>query len=251
MSLCPVVNVIDEKCNSCHQCIAVCPVKICLDGSGDTVKINHDLCIGCGSCIRACPHEARKGIDDWDSFLADSRNGTEMIAVVAPSAAATFADKLLRLNGFLASLGVTAFFDVSFGAELTVRSYLKHIESPSPAMVISQPCPVVVNYLEIYQSPLLAYLAPADSPMVHTMKMIRTWYPRYRAHKIAVISPCFAKKREFAATGFGDYNLTFDSLQSYLETARLSLDRFPEVDFENPPRSGRSSSPPPEDSSRP
>jgi len=235
MKLTPVVRVIDEKCVNCHQCISVCPVKICQDGSGSTVKINHDLCIGCGSCITACTHGARKGIDDWESLIADLKSNKKIIAIVAPSAASSFEGDLLRVNGFLSTLGVKSFFDVSFGAELTVYSYLQYIRKAKPKMVIAQPCPAIVNYIEIYQPELLPYLAPADSPMLHTVKMIRQWYPQFNEYKIAVISPCIAKKREFEITGFGDYNITFSSIETHLENAKQQLSSFAEVDFLNPP----------------
>ena len=54
-------------------------------------------------------------------------------------------------------------FDVSFGAELTVKSYLEYIRARHPEMVISQPCPAIVTFVEIYMPELLPYLAPADS----------------------------------------------------------------------------------------
>ena len=38
-----VINVDKEKCCNCHRCIAVCPVKLCNDGSGDYVTLNPDL----------------------------------------------------------------------------------------------------------------------------------------------------------------------------------------------------------------
>jgi Na+-translocating ferredoxin:NAD+ oxidoreductase RNF subunit RnfB len=235
MSLSPVFRVIEEKCVNCHQCIAVCPVKVCQDGSGSVVKTNPNLCIGCGSCIRACTHGARVGVDDWDRFLLDRKAGVKMVAIVAPAAAATFGPDVLRLNGFLASLGVEACFDVSFGAELTVLSYLNHIRAAQPKLVIAQPCPAVVSYLELYQPELLPYLAPADSPMVHTAKLIRTWHPEFQNHRVAVLSPCLAKKREFEATGYGDYNLTLASVETYLDSQKTSLSRFAAVDFQSPP----------------
>lgn len=235
MSLAPLISVNDKKCVNCHQCISVCPVKVCQDGSGTTVTLHHDLCIGCGACIPACTHGARQGMDDGDRFLADRKAGVPMVAIVAPSAAATFQAQLPRLNGWLASLGVAAFFDVSFGAELTVHSYLNHVQTDKPRMVIAQPCPAVVSYLELYQPELLPYLAPADSPMLHTIKMIRTWYPQWKDHKVVVISPCLAKKREFEATGLGDYNVTFAWIEATLEAARVGLDRYPEVEFEGVP----------------
>ncbi len=176
----PVIKVIEDRCVNCHVCISVCPVKYCIDGSGDKVAINHELCIGCGACIRACTHKAREGVDDLDAFLSGLGRGEKMIAVVAPAVAARLPGKALRLNGWLKSRGMAAIFDVAFGAELTVESYLKHIKAKGPPLVIAQPCPAIVSYIETFQPELLPYLAPADSPMLHTIKAAREFRPELR-----------------------------------------------------------------------
>ena len=108
----PVIKVDPEKCCNCHRCISVCPVKMCNNGSGDHVSINHDLCIGCGTCIDACVHGARTGIDDMEEFFHDLKAGISMVAIVAPAVAVNFAGKDLNLNGWLKSIGVRAVFDV-------------------------------------------------------------------------------------------------------------------------------------------
>ena len=118
--LAKVIDVDKDKCVNCHACITACPVKFCNDGSGEYVSINDDMCIGCGSCISACSHGARFGVDDFDAFMEGVRRREKMIAVIAPAVAANFPHKFLKLNGWLKSLGVEAFFDVSFGAEGTV-----------------------------------------------------------------------------------------------------------------------------------
>ena len=233
-SLRPVVGVIGEKCVNCHVCIAACPVKLCNDATGDHVRVEADLCIGCGSCLAVCTHGARHVIDDLLPFMEASRLGEPLVAVVAPSAASNFPGRYLRLNGWLRSRGVEAIFDVSFGAELTVKSYMDYLESNNPPLVIAQPCPAIVSYIEIYKPELLAYLAPVDSPMLHAMRMIRRFYPRYAEYKIAVISPCAAKKREFEETGVGDFNVTMASLSQMFQEEGVNLDAFPEVDFDNP-----------------
>ena len=232
--LSPVVKVNNEKCINCYACIDACPVKYCIDGSGEKLEINSDLCIGCGNCIAVCPHKARESIDDFPHFLGDLKYGQKMIAIVAPAIASVFPEKYLNVNGYLKSLGVETIFDVSFGAELTVRSYIDHLLSNSPRMIVAQPCPAIVNYIEIYQPKLLPYLAPAESPMLHSIKMIREYFPQYKNHKIAVISPCIAKRREFDETGLGDYNATMLSLKKHFENNNINLSSFPAIPYEGP-----------------
>lgn len=234
MSLCKIIDVDAKKCQNCHACISVCPSKFCNDGSGDHVTINPDLCIGCGQCIEACTWGARTIVDDTDNFFSDLRNGVPIVTVVAPAIASSFPTTYLNLNGWLKQEGVSANFDVSFGAELTIKSYLNHIEKNNPKTVIAQPCPAIVSYIELYKPELLEYLAPADSPMLHTIKMIKEFYPQYANHKVAVISPCIAKKREFEETGYGDYNITMINLKEYLKKRGISLENYPRDDYDNP-----------------
>ncbi|MFP4384288.1 MAG: [Fe-Fe] hydrogenase large subunit C-terminal domain-containing protein [Spirochaetia bacterium] len=234
-SLSPVIHVDKDKCVNCHACIKVCPVKYCMNASKDHIEINHDLCIGCGQCIEACTHGARGYIDDFLPFMQDLKSGLPISAVIAPAAAAQFPGEYLQLNGWLKSIGVRKVFDVSFGAELTVKSYVDYIKQNSPKCVIAQPCPSLVTYIQIYQPELIPYLAPAHSPMLHTIAMIREYYPEEKNHKIAVISPCLAKRREFDETGMGDYNITMKSVSAHLSKNRISLDRYPAAPFDNPP----------------
>lgn len=232
--LIPVIDVDPEKCVNCHACITACPVKYCNDGSGDYVKVNSNMCIGCGSCLPACTHEARYAIDDLDTFIHDIKNGVPMVAITAPSIAANFPEHYQHINGWLKSLGISAIFDVSFGAELTVKSYIEFIRQKNPTFIIAQPCPAIVSFVEIYHPELCQYLAPVDSPMVHTMKMIERFYPRFKKHKVVVLSPCLAKKREFVATGYGDYNVGYISLKKYFENEKITIENYDMVEFDNP-----------------
>ena len=230
-----IIDVDKEKCVNCHVCINACPVKYCNDGSGDYVTVNKNLCIACGNCLTACTHNARYYIDDFNAFINDLNKGEKIALIVAPSVAASFPGKFLNLNGWFKSIGVDAIFDVSFGAELTVPSYINHIKKNNPQTVIAQPCAAIVTYIEIFRPELLGYLAPADSPMLHTVKMIKTFYEKFKNHKIAVISPCLAKKREFEETGLGDYNVSYKSIEAYLTQNKISLNKFDKVDYDNPP----------------
>jgi len=229
--LTPVIRIDENKCNKCYACIVICPVKYCMDGSGEKLQINPDICIGCGNCINACTHKARTLIDDTNRFIADLKQGNKIVAVVAPAVASFFTDKYLNLNGYLKSLGVADVFDVSLGAELTVVSYINYIKEKNPRMIISQPCPAIVTFIELYCPELLPYLAPADSPILHTIKMVKEYYPKYKDHKVAVISPCIAKKREYEETGMGDYNVTMIALKNILDAQNVKLESFAPADY--------------------
>ncbi len=230
----PIIYVDKDKCVNCYACISVCPSKLCNDGTKEYVTVNPDLCIGCGSCIAACKHGARHGLDDFDAFMNDLKAGVKIIAIVAPAVVVSFRGKDLEMNGWLKSMGVKAVFDVGFGAELTTKSYVEYMKDKNPDMMISQPCPALVSFCEIYRPALLKYLAPADSPMLHTMKMIREFYPEYKDCKIAAISPCYAKRREFDDTGYGDYNVTMKSLGKYFEDNNIDLGAFERLPYDNP-----------------
>ena len=230
-----VVDVDRDRCVNCHQCIAVCPVKYCNNGVGQYIKLDESLCIGCGECLIACTHNARLIIDDFDLAMRDLQKKEKIIAFISPSTATNFPHDFLRLNGWLKSLGVEAFFDVSFGAELTIKSYIEHLKRNNPKMIIAQPCPVIVNYIEFFKPELLKYLAPVDSPMMHAMKMVKEFYPQYKDYKFLIVSPCIAKKREFEEVGLGDYNVTITKIKKYLQNNKINLDDYPEIDFDNDP----------------
>ena len=232
---CKVVEVDETKCVNCHQCIAACPVKFSNNGSRDVIELNHDLCIGCGACVQACTHDARKIVDDFDAAIAACSRGEEFVAFVAPGVVASFPETFLHLNGWLQAHGAKAVFDVSFGAELAAKSYIHHIVTDAPQLVISQPCPAIVSFVQIYMPELLPFLAPVDSPMLHTMKMVREFYPQFADHKTFIVSPCVAKRREFDETGLGDYNVTMASIQGHLDENKVDLSEFPAVGFDNDP----------------
>ena len=233
-NLAPVIKITEDKCINCHACINACPVKYCIDGSGDKISINHDLCIGCGNCITSCSHDARKLIDDTDLFFNDLRHCEKIIVVAALASASVFSENHLKLNGYLKSQGVEAIFDAGFGAELAVMSYLDHIKTKKPRMVIAQPCPAIVSFIEIYKPDLISCLAPSGSPILHSIRMIRKFYPKYSNYKIAVISPCMAKRREFDETRLGDYNVTMLSLKNLFTEQNINIESYPSLEYSGP-----------------
>jgi methyl-accepting chemotaxis protein/iron only hydrogenase large subunit-like protein len=231
-----IIEINPENCINCQKCIAVCPVEFCNSSSKEHIEINSENCIACGKCITACQNNARIASDDWAQFTKDtfSNSDNDLLAIVSPAIAADFPSNYLRINGWLDSVGIDAVFDVSFGAELTAKSYAHYVKKNNPEVVLASTCSVLVNYLEIYKPDLLEYLAPVASPIVHTIKMIEEFYPKYKDHQVVVIASCLAEKKELEATGLGDYNILVKSIQNYFAGADKSLEEYSEQEFVTP-----------------
>jgi hypothetical protein len=171
--------------------------------------------------------------DDAEAFFEALDANTPMIVLVAPAAVTVF-DDIFRLTSFLKSRGVLAVFDVAFGAELTAKSYIEYARKEKPKTIIAQPCPAIVNYCELYAPHLIQYLAPVHSPMLHTVIMIQNFFPELAGAKIAALSPCAAKKREFEETGYIDFNVALIRFKEIIEQRHIDLDDFTPSDFDGP-----------------
>ncbi|MGE5370642.1 MAG: sigma 54-interacting transcriptional regulator [Solirubrobacterales bacterium] len=236
-NLVEIIGIYEENCTNCHQCIAVCPVKVCSDGSGNVVKFDNELCIGCGRCIEACikshggqaEKSARFAYDDAPRFAADLLN-IDIVALIAPSAYGNF--QLPRLITALKNLGVSHVYDVSLGAEITIAAYHEAIEKGlAKTPLIAQPCPAVVKYIELYRPGLIEHLAPIGSPVHNLAVYVQSLHPKAA---LAFISPCLAKRREFKDSGIVQYNVTFQSLQQVLRDKNIDLETLEDSPFDNP-----------------
>jgi signal transduction histidine kinase/ferredoxin-like protein FixX len=231
-----VIGIKEENCINCHQCIAVCPVKICSDGSGDVVKFNNNSCIACGKCIEACikshrgviEKSARYPIDDAKQF-SQALNNKKIIALVAPSAQGNFT--LKKLITALKMLDIEAVYDVSLGAEITAVCYHQAIESGKARLpLIGQSCPVIVKYIELYYPELIKHLAPSGSPVHDVAIYVKSLHPDC---ELAFISPCLAKRREFQDSQMIEYNVTFQSLVNIFKEHNIDLDTLEDGEFDN------------------
>lgn len=231
-----IIGINEENCTNCHQCIAVCPIKICSDGSGDVVKFHNNLCIGCGRCIEAClrSHErkvaksARFAIDDSPKFVADLPN-KEIVALVAPSAQSNF--NLKKLITGLKQLGIKHVYDVSLGAEITVALYHQAIQNGSVTIpMIATPCPAIVKYIQLAHPALIEHLAPFGSPVQNLAVYVKNLHPE---SELVFFSPCLEKRREIQCLQTIKYNVIYTSLQGILQEKNIDLNLLPEGEFDN------------------
>lgn len=226
-----------ENCTGCNKCIAECPVigansAYLVDGQ-NKIKINQEKCIHCGKCIEVCDHDARKFNDDSEEFFSDLASGRKISLIVAPSIRVNF-EEYKKLFGYLKSLGVNFIYDVSFGADITVWAYLKAIKEKNLKSIIAQPCPSIVNYIQKYESDLIKYLAPIQSPMICTAIYMKKY--KNIEDDIALISPCISKSDEIHDKNtheYVKYNVTFKRIEEYLERNNININDYEEYNFDD------------------
>jgi Na+-translocating ferredoxin:NAD+ oxidoreductase RNF subunit RnfB len=222
-----------EKCVGCNACVRSCPAPEAnttrqLDDGRFITSINNDKCIACGECVKVCNHGARDFIDDTEECMA--RVIREKIVILASPAIKTILPtKWKGVLDWFRKQGCTI-YDVSLGADICTWAHIRTMEQGKLGNIISQPCPAVVNYIEIYQPKLLKNLSPIQSPV----SCLATYVKKYlrRTNPIAVISPCIAGKSEYNETGLIEYNVTIKKLMEYFDRNGINIPTDSGDDFE-------------------
>ena len=232
-----LIDTLEEKCTGCNKCIRNCPVEganiSVIKNGRQIVNINTDRCIECGKCIEVCDHEARIYFDDTEEFFNKIKNKSDITLIVAPAVKVNIPN-YKKLFGYFKSLGIKLIYDVSFGADITTWGYLKYMKQNPGKPVISQPCPVVVKYIEKYQDSLIKYLAPIHSPAICTAIYLKKY--KHLQGDIAMLSPCIAKSeeiRDLNTEEYIKYNVTFKKIQEYIGRNNIDINKYNEVDFDN------------------
>ena len=212
-----IITVNSEKCVGCNACIRSCPapeanITKMLDDGRFVTTVNSERCIACGECVRSCLHGARDYIDDTAEVMDAINKKERLIILATPSIKTVFPQKWKNILNWFRKQGCMV-FDVSFGADICTWAHIRAIQNGVVENIITQPCAAIVKYIETYQPSILKNLSPIQSPILCTAIYIKR-YIRL-TNRIAVLSPCVAKKNEFTETMFVDFNVTFQKMMEY------------------------------------
>jgi len=140
-------------------------------------------------------------------ILRELNQGVKMIAMISPRFVVDFNYPLV-LNK-LKTLGFDKATELTFGAKMINREYHKKLKRRGK-LLISSPCPGIVETIINKYPQYKKSLVKVDSPMVATAKICKKHFPQ---HKTVFISPCDFKKIEAENTPYVDYVIDYEQLK--------------------------------------
>lgn len=190
------VELIEDKCIGCTDCIKRCPTEAIRVRAGKA-KIINELCIDCGECIKVCKSHAKKATT---GALHTIKRFKYRIALPAPTLYGQFkniCDVNIILTA-LKSIGFDDVFEVSEAAEMvTVKTKELIANNETRKPVISSACPVIIRLIGMRFPSLIDNILPIISPMEAAAMLAKDYYIKkgIAAEDIGIffISPCASK----------------------------------------------------------
>lgn len=242
-------SVIDpDLCIKCGRCTDVCPYgaiirqeRPCAKACGmDAIesdeqgraKINYDKCVSCGMCLVNCPFGAIADKSQIFQLINAMKEGTEVIAIIAPAFIGQFGPKLTpdKIRPAFEALGFSGVEEVAVGADLCTieeaKDFLREVPEKQPFMATSC-CPSWSVMAKKLFPEFADYISMAMTPMVLTARMVKQEHPNA---KICFIGPCAAKKLEASRRTIRsnvDFVLTFEEVMGMFEAKEVDFAKLP------------------------
>ena len=252
-----------DKCIRCGKCYNQCPYRAIskierpcaaacgMDAIGSDeegrARIDYDKCVSCGMCLVNCPFGAIADKSQIFQLIHAMKDGSQVIACVAPAFVSQFGDKVTpaKLRSAMREIGFSDVVEVAIGADLCTieeaEDFLKKVPAEQPFMGTSC-CPAWSVMAKKLFPEFRDYISMALTPMVITARMVKKQNPEA---KICFIGPCAAKKLEAnrkAVRSDVDYVLTFEELQGMFDAREVdpsAVEPDPEGDFTAGSAAGR------------
>ena len=216
------VYTLKNECNDCYKCVRGCHVKSIRIQSGSASVIN-EKCIGCGHCVTICPAGAKKVRSDIDVVKALFLTGKKVYVSLAPSWAGIYNISKEKMTAVLKKLGFAGVSETALGAQEVSIQTAKILNDAEKGLFISSACPVIDDYVRMYESNFSKCITPIASPALTHCGLLKDMLGD--DIKVVFIGPCVAKKNE--ADKHPDLMsaaLTFDELNYWIKEEFIDIE---------------------------
>lgn len=191
------VELIQDRCIGCTDCIKRCPTSAIRVRDGKAVIKDYE-CIDCGMCIKVCTSFAKKAVTDTMDLVKKYKC---KVAIPAPTLYSQFKN-IMDVNIILTAikkLGFDEVFEVSKAAEMVTeatRELIKEKDLKKP--IISSACPAIIRLITMRFPSLIDNILPLIAPMEASAIMVKNYLVSQGIKRedigVFFISPCAAKK---------------------------------------------------------
>lgn len=209
----PVYTLVNE-CRDCYKCVRECPVKA-IKIENDHASVIPEKCISCGTCVKVCPANAKCVRGDLEKVKNLLLAQKDVYVSLAPSWRSVFENSAQKMIAILKRLGFKEVSEAAIGAQEVSIHDAEVLNNMEKGLLISSACPVIVDYIRLYQPQYAKYITPIGSPAKTHARMLKNLYGNDIS--VVFIGPCIGKKNEAdEADGLIDVSITFEELKIWI-----------------------------------
>lgn len=232
-----------DKCIKCGKCKAICPydaiahkerpceracgVKAITSDEQGRAKIVDDKCVSCGMCMVSCPFGAISDKSQIFQLAHSLREGTKIIAIVAPAYIGQFGDDVTprKFKAALEALGFSGVYEVALGADIGAISeahhYANEVATGNLPFLLTSCCPSWSMMAKKYFPAMIGNISQELTPMVATARKVKQEHPDA---KVVFVGPCASKKLEAMRRTIRsdvDFVVTFEELAAMFDAKEI------------------------------
>lgn len=210
-----------NECHDCYKCVRQCPIKAIKIENGHASVLS-EKCIACGSCVKACPSNAKRVRSDIDKVKTLLLAKKEIYVSLAPSWTGVFDYKPEKMIAILKRLGFKGISETALGAQEVSAKAVEILNNTNQGLFISSACPVIVDYIRLYNPKFTKNIMQIASPALTHAKILKDTYGEDIS--VVFIGPCVGKKNESDShKELIDASLTFEELRLWVQNDNIDI----------------------------
>lgn len=215
------VYTLTNECHDCYKCVRQCPVKAIKIENGHA-SVLAEKCIACGNCVKACPSNAKRVRSDIDKVKNLVLAQKEIYVSLAPSWVGVFDYKAEKMITILKRLGFKGVSETALGAQEVSIKTAQILNEADKGLFISSACPVIVDYIRLYNPSFSDSIVKLASPALTHAKILKNTYGENVS--VVFIGPCVGKKNESDGhKDLIDASLTFEELKLWINDEAIDI----------------------------